>query len=71
MDLQALLVNYVKCYSIARGGVGMGVDFLKADALTQKLFALIGKLNAQAVQEYFGERKAAEDMFDQAVKSLK
>lgn len=49
----------------------MGIEFLKAEPLTQKLFAYLGKLNSAAVSEYFEERKLAENMFDQAVKQLK
>ncbi len=70
-DLAALLVNYIKCYSIARGGCGMGLEFFKSEPLNQKLFTYLGKINQPVLQEFFEERKRAESMFDEAVKLLK
>jgi hypothetical protein len=45
VDLACLLVNYVKCNAVARGGCGMGVDFLKAEPLNQRLFTYLGKVS--------------------------
>jgi len=70
-DLSSLLVNYVKCDAITRGGCGLGVEFLKNDPLNQKLFTYLGKVSAQSVQEFFEERKRAEQLFDEAVKQVK
>ena len=70
-DLSSLLVNYIKCYSIARGGCGMGLEFFKSDPLNQKLFTYLGKINQNMLQEFFHERKATESMFDEAVRQLK
>jgi hypothetical protein len=70
-DLAALLVNYVKCYSIARGGCGLGIDFFKSEALNVKLITLLGKISQPGIAEFFDERKRAEAMFDEAVKLVK
>ena len=32
-DLASMLVNYIKCNAIARGGCGMGIEFLKSEPL--------------------------------------
>jgi len=67
-DLSVLLVNYIKCYSIAKGGCGMGLEFFKTDQDVQKLFAYLGKINQSMLQEFSEERKKAEAMFDEALK---
>lgn len=70
-DLAALLVNYVKCHSIARAGCGMGVEFFKSEPLNVKLFTYLQKVSQPSLQEFFEERKRAEAMFDEAVKLVK
>lgn len=69
-DLASLLLNYIKCYSVARGGCGLGLDFFKSEPLNQKLFTYLGKINQPILQEFFEERKRAETMFEEAVRSF-
>jgi len=70
-DLASLLVNYVKCHSIARGGCGMGVEFFKSEPLNVQLFTYLQKVSQPGLQEFFEDRKRAEAMFDEAVKLVK
>lgn len=67
-DLAALLINYIKCHSIAKGGCGLGIEFFKSEALNVRLFTYLGKVSQQGISEFFEERKRTETMFDEAVK---
>ena len=64
-DLTALLVNYIKCNAIVKGGSG-GLEFFKSDPLNQTLFTYLGKVNTQSLHEFLDERKKAENIFDEA-----
>lgn len=66
-DLSSILVNYIKCHT-ATSGSGQGLEFFKSDPLNQKLFLYLGKINQQMLAGFFEERRAAESMFDDAVK---
>lgn len=52
------------------GGCGLGLDFFKSDPLNQKLLVYLGKVNQAMFNEFFEERKKAENMFDEVVKNL-
>jgi hypothetical protein len=49
----------------------MGVEFFKSEPLNVKLFTYLGKVSQQGIQEFFEERKRAENMFDEACKQVK
>ena len=68
-DLSALILNYIKCNAISNG-FGNGTEYFKNDELNKKLFAYLLKVNKDLHNEFFEERKEAEDKFDEAVKSL-
>lgn len=68
-DLASLLVNYIKCHYMLNG-CGQGNDFFKSNALSQKLFTYLGKVNQGLLSEFFEERKKAEVMFDEALKAV-
>lgn len=70
-DLSALLVNYLKCICIVKGGCGASpIEFFKTDPVNASILTYLGKVNQASIQEFFEERKRAEAMFDEAVRSL-
>jgi hypothetical protein len=71
MDLAAILVNYIKATTLAKGHIGVGIEYFKSDPLIQRLFTCLGKVSPLLLQEFQEERKRAELMFDEAVKQLK
>jgi tetratricopeptide (TPR) repeat protein len=68
-DLASLLINYLKCNCIVKGGCGTNpIEFFKTDAVNVAVLTYLGKVNQMAIQEFFEERKRAEAMFDEAVR---
>ena len=70
-DLSSLLINYLKCNCIAKGGCGANpIEFFKSDPINQGLLTTIGKISQNGIQEFFEERKKTENLFDEAVKNF-
>ena len=68
-DLASLLVNYIKCNAI-KNGSGLGTDAFRTDDLNVKLFTYLQKVNPTLANGFFEERKVAERMFDDALKTI-
>ena len=68
-DLGTLLYNYIKC-SAMRQGCGNDSEFFKTDDHFKNLFGYLTKVNPALASTFFDERKEAEKMFDDAVKTV-